>query len=68
MKTVEVKGMSCQHCVASVEKALSGIEGVTDVKVSLEDASATYEESEPVDEAKIKEIINKIGFEAGPVS
>ncbi|WP_320170358.1 heavy metal-associated domain-containing protein [Maridesulfovibrio sp.] len=67
MKKVEVKGMSCMHCVASVEKALSGLEGVTDVKVSLDDASATFEEAAPVDPEKVKEIINKIGFEAGEV-
>lgn len=67
MKTVEVKGMSCQHCVASVEKALSSIEGVTDVKVSLENACATYEDSDGSDAAKVKEIINKIGFEAGEI-
>ncbi|MFW5498292.1 MULTISPECIES: heavy-metal-associated domain-containing protein [unclassified Maridesulfovibrio] len=67
MKKVEIKGMSCMHCVGSVEKALSAIEGVTDVKVSLEDACATYEEATPVDEAKVKETITKIGFEAGEV-
>ncbi|WP_432737007.1 heavy-metal-associated domain-containing protein [Maridesulfovibrio sp. FT414] len=67
MKKIAVKGMSCMHCVGSVEKALSGIEGVTDVKVSLENACATYEESAPVDPEKVKEIINKIGFEAGEV-
>ncbi len=55
------------HCVGSVEKALSAIEGVTDVKVSLEDACATYEEAAPVDEAKVKGTITKIGFEAGEV-
>ncbi|NDV26568.1 heavy-metal-associated domain-containing protein [Desulfovibrio sp. JC010] len=67
MKRVEVKGMSCMHCVGSVEKALSAIEGVTDVKASLDDACATYVEITPVDDAKIKEAITKIGFEAGEV-
>lgn len=67
MKTVEVKGMSCQHCVASVERALNGIEGVSNVKVSLENACATYEDSNGVDAVKIKETINKIGFEAGEI-
>jgi copper chaperone CopZ len=28
MPTIKVKGMSCQHCVASVTKALSEIEGI----------------------------------------
>lgn len=67
MKKVEVKGMSCMHCVSSVEKALSGIEGVSDVRVSLENACATYEESAPVDPEKVREVINRIGFEAGEV-
>ncbi|SMF38795.1 heavy-metal-associated domain-containing protein [Desulfovibrio gilichinskyi] len=67
MKTVEVKGMSCPHCVASVTKALNGIEGLKNVSVSLEKAEASYEETTPVDEAKIKEVISKIGFEPGAV-
>lgn len=67
MKKVEVKGMSCMHCVSSVEKALAAIEGVTDIAVSLEDSCATYEEATPVDDAKVKEAITKIGFEAGEV-
>ena len=67
MKKVEVKGMSCMHCVSSVEKALTAIEGVTDIAVSLEDSCATYEEVTPVDDAKVKEAITKIGFEAGEV-
>ncbi len=55
------------HCVGSVEKALSGIEGITEVNVSLENANATYKETSPVDAEKIKEVITKIGFEAGEV-
>ena len=68
MKTIEVKGMSCQHCVSSVEKALSGIDGLVDVKVSLENGCATFDESSPVEDDKIKDVINKIGFEAGQIS
>ncbi|MBU1454475.1 MAG: cation transporter, partial [Proteobacteria bacterium] len=29
MATVAIKGMSCQHCVASTKKALEGVPGVT---------------------------------------
>ncbi|SDK73979.1 copper chaperone [Maridesulfovibrio ferrireducens] len=67
MKTVEIKGMSCPHCVASVTKALSSVEGLKNISVSLEKAEASYEEVTPVDEAKIKEVISKIGFEPGAV-
>ena len=63
MTTVKVKGMSCQHCVASVTKALSEIEGITDVQVNLEKGEATYNENSPVAEQTIKDVIARIGFE-----
>lgn len=55
--------MSCQHCVASVTKALSEIAGISDVQVSLEKGEATFEEQSPVDEQIIKDAIARIGFE-----
>jgi copper chaperone len=63
MPTVKVKGMSCQHCVSSVTKTLSDIEGISDVQVSLEKGEATFSESSPVDAQTIKDAITKIGFE-----
>ena len=63
MRTIKVKGMSCQHCVASVTKALSEIAGISDVQVSLEKGEATFEEQSPVDEQIIKDAIARIGFE-----
>ena len=61
--TIKVKGMSCQHCVASVTKALSEIEGITDVQVSLEKGEATFTENNPGTDQTIKDAISKIGFE-----
>jgi len=61
--TIKVKGMSCQHCVASVTKALSEIAGIFDVQVSLEKGEATFTENSPVPEQTIKDAITKIGFE-----
>ena len=63
MTTIKVKGMSCQHCVASVTKALSEIAGISDVQVSLEKGEATFEEQSPVVEQIIKDAIARIGFE-----
>ena len=60
---IKVKGMSCQHCVASVTKALSEIEGITDVQVDLNKGEATFSEQSPVAEQIIKDAITKIGFE-----
>lgn len=65
MPAIKVKGMSCQHCVASVTKALNEIDGISKVTVDLEKGEAAYEEDKPVDREKVKEAINKIGFEAG---
>ena len=62
-KTIKVKGMSCQHCVASVTKALSEVDGITDVQVSLEKGEATFKENSPVPDQTLKDAITKIGFE-----
>ena len=41
-KTLKVEGMSCEHCVMSVKKAISAIAGVTDVVVNLENGTASF--------------------------
>ena len=38
---LKINGMMCSHCVAHVEKALTSIDGVDSVNVSLDDKSAT---------------------------
>ena len=63
MPTITINGMNCQHCVASVTKALNEIDGITGVKVDLASKTATYEEEKPVDAEKIKKAIDAIGFE-----
>ena len=37
---LNVKGMSCQHCVKAVESALGAIAGVSSVKVKLSSGTA----------------------------
>ena len=64
MTTVKIKGMRCGHCVASVTKALSGIDGIKNVQVNLEKGEATFDEAKPVDSGTIKQVIDGIGFEA----
>ena len=63
MATVRIKGMSCNHCVMAVMKALNGIDGVSNAKVSLEKEEASFDEAKPVDMDGIKERIAKAGFE-----
>lgn len=42
-KTFEVTGMTCNHCVHSVQRLLQSMDEVTDVRVSLEPPQATIE-------------------------
>ena len=64
MTTVKVKGMSCQHCVMAVTKALKEIEGLTEVVVDLDKGQATFSETKPVDITLVKDKIKKAGYEA----
>lgn len=63
MKTIKIKGMSCNHCVMAVTKALSEIEGISNVKVDLKNNEAMFDEEKPVDMALIRERIEKAGYE-----
>jgi copper chaperone len=47
----------------AVTKALSGIDGVSNVKVDLAKGEATFDEATPVDRNVIGERIRKAGFE-----
>lgn len=61
MPTIRIKGMSCQHCVASTTEALEKIPGIKDVKVYLDKGEASY--NGDVNREEIKDAIAKIGFE-----
>lgn len=63
MTTIKIKGMSCQHCVMAVTKVLSGVKGVSDVRVDLAKGEATFNESGAVDRAVIRREIEKAGYE-----
>ena len=40
--TLNVEGMSCDHCVKAVNSALSAIAGVTDIAVSLKEKKVSF--------------------------
>jgi len=65
MKTVRVKGISCQHCAKTVKKTLEEIDGITNVAVDLETGEVTFEETRPVDNELVREKIKKAGYELG---
>lgn len=63
--TVKIKGMSCNHCVMAVTKALNQIDGLGDVQVDLEKGEATFDHGTSLDMARIKLEIEKAGYEFG---
>jgi copper chaperone len=65
MKTIKIAGMSCQHCVRAVTKALEGIEGIGNVTVSLERGEASFEERHPVDDQAVREAVTRAGYSVG---
>mgnify|MGYP001046805475 FL=1 len=63
-KEYKIKGMSCAHCKASVEKNLALIPGVTSVVVDLS-AGIAYVEGDH-DPAAVMERIKSLGFDPLP--
>lgn len=59
--TVTVKGMSCNHCKANVEKAILKVEGVERVEVDLTSGQAIVYGT--FDKEPIKQSVEAIGFE-----
>lgn len=63
MKSIKIKGMSCQHCVMAVTKALGSLDGIKNVNVDLKSGVATYDEVNSIDPVEVAAAIKKAGFE-----
>ena len=64
-KTINVKGMTCPHCVKHVTKALSGMEGVSDVVVSLEAGTAAFKTNRDIPDSEYAAVLDDAGYELG---
>ncbi|XOF35210.1 MAG: heavy metal translocating P-type ATPase [Candidatus Electrothrix sp. YB6] len=63
--TLLVDGMSCQHCEATVTKAVRSVPGVTEVHVNLEDGRVSVQGGEP---DVVVQAISRSGYAARPMS
>lgn len=63
VKTLNVEGMSCMHCVKKVETALKEVKGVKSVNVSLENKTAEVTLKEDVDISVLKKVVEDAGYE-----
>lgn len=58
-----IEGMACNHCASNVSASLSGLSGVHDVEVSLENkcAEVAYDDKKITPDALI-DVIEELGF------
>ncbi len=64
--TLKIQGMTCNHCVMRVAKALKAVPGVQDAKVDLQkaEASVTYDDTRATKD-KLSAAVVDAGYKAG---
>jgi copper chaperone CopZ len=63
--TMNVKGMTCSHCRANVEGAISGIEGVEKVEIELSSGKVSVE-GENLRPEEIRKAVEAVGYQVLP--
>jgi copper chaperone len=63
VKTYNVPGMSCRHCVIAVTEEVERVAGVESVEVSLEAKHVTVR-GRGLDDAALRAAIHEAGYEA----
>ena len=61
--SVSIGGMTCEHCVMSVTKGLTEVDGIAEVSVTLDDSTAIVKYNAAlVDMDDIKAAVEKRGY------
>jgi len=53
---IKIDGMSCQHCVMSVKKAVDSVEGINSSEVSVGSAKISYDDIKTERDAFVKAV------------
>ena len=61
--TIQVKGMTCGHCVSAVTEEISKVAGVTGVDIDLESGNVTIASEAPVDSDAVNAAVDEAGYE-----
>jgi copper ion binding protein len=64
--TLLVDGMTCDHCVSSVQAAVGKVDGVTDVSVDLASGRVTVAADPAPDTAALRAAVEDAGFDVRP--
>ncbi len=67
VKTIEIDGMSCMHCVKKVEEALKELKEVKKVEISLEEKKATVTMKQDISNEELKNTIEDLGYHVGEI-
>lgn len=62
-KTISIEGMMCMHCVKHVNEALSKVDGVSLVEVSLENKNAIVTLTKDVSDSALKAAVETEGYD-----
>lgn len=61
--TFQVAGMTCGHCVNSVQAEVSRIDGVSAVDIDLSSGRLTVTSGTPVDPSAVRSAVEEAGYE-----
>ncbi len=59
--TIKIEGMSCQHCVMRVKKAIEALKGINDLDVQIGTVKLKFNEKE-VKKEEIEKAIADAGY------
>ncbi len=62
--TLKIEGMTCDHCVHSIQEALSSVPGVKKAEVSLAQKEALVESEGPLDLSAAMKAVEEEGYQA----
>jgi copper ion binding protein len=62
--TYQVPGISCGHCVNTIQLEVGELDGVSSVVADAETKTVTIEYGEPVTENRILELLDEINYPA----
>ena len=64
--TLKIQGMTCQHCVQTVQKALASLPGVTKAEVDLSAKQAVVQSDGPLDVQAASQAVEEEGYKILP--
>jgi len=61
--TIHIRGMSCNHCVQAVTKALRDLPGLKNIEINLRSGTAVLQHLGTLDMNAVRDKIEKAGYE-----